>query len=228
MAVAKAPCARCLQETTHKVHYSTEKREVEEENPVVDIYRLLECAGCGAISMEHRWFVDGAGKRDIKSTYYPSPVSRRKPEWLQSWALGVHLWPDEHDEKLSLLFDLIDEIYEAVNAGQHRLATMGIRSLLETIMIAKVGDQGCFRANLQGFRDQGYISAVQYDGMSAVLDAGHATTHRLFKPSPSELSAALDIAEGVFGAIYIQSEQALQLSDRIPARPPKPTRKSGA
>jgi hypothetical protein len=50
------------------------------------------------------------------------------------------LWPEQRDKTNLFLLELFDEIYQAVNAGQHRLATMGIRSLLETIMIAKVGD----------------------------------------------------------------------------------------
>jgi hypothetical protein len=34
---------------------------------------------------------------------------------------------------------LLSEIYEALDGGQHQLAAMGIRALLEQVMIVKVG-----------------------------------------------------------------------------------------
>ncbi len=189
----------------------------------MEVHQLIECAGCGAISMAHRWFgeVSPNGPPKPEDEYYPSPVSRRKPSWLPSWGLRLALWPEQGDTTHLFLSELFDEIYQAVNAGQHRLATMGIRSLLETIMIAKIGDHGTFSKNLSAFRDQGYVSLLQYDAMNAVLDAGHAVTHRFFKPSETELNTALDIAEGIFAAIYVQSEQAQRLSDRVPPRRPQ-------
>jgi hypothetical protein len=50
---------------------------------------------------------------------------------------------------------------------------------------------GRFGKNLSAFKDQGYVSLLQYDAMNAVLDAGHAVTHRFFKPSEQDLGAAL-------------------------------------
>jgi len=37
------------------------------------------------------------------------------------------------------LGSLLHEIYQAVHGGQYRLAAMGIRALLEQIMVSKVG-----------------------------------------------------------------------------------------
>jgi Domain of unknown function (DUF4145) len=102
-----------------------------------------------------------------------------------------------------MLGELFEEIYAAVRGGQYRLAGMGIRSLLEQVMISKVGDQGDFRKNIDAFHQNGFISLVQRDAMSAILDAGHAVTDRLFKPTVRDLNTALDITEGIFAAIYV-------------------------
>jgi hypothetical protein len=138
-----APCSQCLRQTTHHILHLVEKKhyhDEEDNGEDVEVHQLIECAGCGAISMAHRWFGHESpnGPPKPEDEYYPSPVSRRKPS--PSWALRLALWPEQRDKTNLFLLELFDEIYQAVNAGQHRLATMGIRSLLETIMIAKVGD----------------------------------------------------------------------------------------
>jgi hypothetical protein len=148
--------------------------------------------------------------------YYPSPVSRREPDWF--W----ERWLADGETQSSALTDLFLETYQAVAGGQLRLAAMGIRALLEQIMVTKVGDQGTFTKTLDTFHQKGFISLVQRDAMSAILDAGHAVTHRFFSPRKEELKTALDIAEGVFAAIYIHSDAATKIADRLPPHPPRP------
>ena len=96
---------------------------------------------------------------------------------------------------------------------------MGIRAMFEQIMIAKVGDQGTFAGNLRRFHDDGFISTVQRDSLDNLLQAGHATIHRMFKPSEVDLTTALDIIEGVFAAIFVHPDSAERLAKRVPDRP---------
>jgi uncharacterized protein DUF4145 len=152
-------------------------------------------------------FSDGETADDPDVTYYPPPISRREPEWLTYLPLAFGI-----DNRKSNLTGLLKEIYQAVHGGQFRIAAMGIRALLEQMMVAKVGDHGSFPKNLNAFLEHGYISVVQRDAISAVLDAGHAVTHRSFTPSASHLDTTLDITEGVFAAIYIHSDAARDLA----------------
>jgi len=57
---------------------------------------------------------------------------------------------------------------------------MGLRAALEQVMIIKVGDQGSFAKNLEAFCDKGGASRVERDAISAVLDAGHASSVSTF------------------------------------------------
>ena len=98
----------------------------------------------------------------------------------------------------SELVSLLKEIYEAVDSGQNRLAAMGIRALLEQVMILKVGDIRTFDQKLDKFQEQGYISLIQRDAMRATLDVGDASVHRGYKPTEQDLEIALDIVEGIF------------------------------
>jgi hypothetical protein len=96
---------------------------------------------------------------------------------------------------------------------------MGIRAMFEQMMIAKVGDQGTFDKNLKKFHEAGHVSTVQRDALENLLQAGHAAMHRMFKPDHRELTASLDIMEGVFAAIFVHPSSAEQLAKRVPARP---------
>jgi Domain of unknown function (DUF4145) len=102
---------------------------------------------------------------NTETTYYPSPIYRKPPVWCTHIILQAG-WPTSLVELL-------------LGGGQHRLAIMGIRAFFEQMMISMVGDHGKFDANLNAFCEQGYISLVQRDAMKAILEAGHAVTHRL-------------------------------------------------
>jgi hypothetical protein len=58
-------------------------------------------------------------------------------------------------EKEEMIGQLLREVYAAVRGGQYRLATMGIRTVLEQVIIAKVGDHNSFSKNLEQFYDAG-------------------------------------------------------------------------
>jgi hypothetical protein len=182
----------------------------------VDSYELIECGGCGRISLRHAWTWLDDGKMEVR--YFPSPMSRRQPDWSLNLILGFEGGPEE--EQLGNLFG---EIYQAIAADQVLLGAMGIRAFLERVMIAKVGDKGTFANNLKAFHEGGYISQVQKEAMSKVLDAGSAVIHRLFKPTAEELNTALDIMEGIYAAIYVHGQAASKIADRVPPRPPRKT-----
>jgi hypothetical protein len=154
------------------------------------------------------WISDGT----TTHTYYPAPMSRKLPAWASM------LWI--HDEG-TVVEGLLEEIHKAMQGDMRRLAAMGIRSLLEHVMIFKVGDQGSFVAHLDAFQKGGYISLIQRDALRAILDAGDAATHRSFQPAMEDLNTALDVTEGVLAAIYDHSVRAITLADRVPPRPTK-------
>jgi hypothetical protein len=209
-----APCARCLRLTFHKVLHAVEKEEDDGISGTIKGYfRLIECLGCEAVSMAIKTDWDG----EVDEQFYPSPISRKKPDWLLDLQMG---WIG--DQNFAQIGGLFDEVYECVRGGQHRLATMGIRAILENMMIGKVGDQGSFIRNLDAFSEKGYISLVQRDVMSDILDAGHAAMHRDYKPSILDLKVALDITEGIFSAIFVHAEKARGVAQRVPARSPRP------
>src|ERR1035437_3149312 len=212
MKTVYAPCSSCIRKTKHEVLFETHQQRDEETR---DTYALISCGGCSTVSIGHQrlWVDDGS----IDHSYYPSPVSRKAPSWtsFSSWGLMKN-------KEEGALSALLLEVFQAVDGGQYRLAAMGIRALLEQVMIAKVGDLPTFDAKLDEFQKKGYISLIQRDSMRATLDVGDAAMHRGFLPTEQELNVALDVVEGVFAPIFGHKTEAEKLADRVPPRPQRP------
>jgi hypothetical protein len=81
------------------------------------------------------------------------------------------------------LNDLLTEVYKALRNGMPRVAAMGVRAILETIMVEKIGDRGTFKANIDAFQAAGHIGQMQRTLVNSVLDVGGATIHRGYAPA---------------------------------------------
>jgi hypothetical protein len=206
-----APCSSCIRRTTHKVLYESASHDDDR----ITTYVMLECSGCHRICLgeQVRWLPGG----EVEYNYYPSPVSRKEPDWLFSMIVGL-----AGNQKVDVaLGSLLHEIYQAVHGEQYRLAAMGIRALFEQIMVSKVGDLGSFEKQLDAFARAGYISLVQLDTMKATLEVGHAAMHRAYKPTEEDVKVALDIVEGVMATLYDHGTKAEKMVDRVPPRTPR-------
>lgn len=204
----QAPCSSCIRKTTHYILF--EHASPDEDR--ITTHAVLECAGCHRICLGEQvcFLPDG----DIEHNYYPSPVSRKEPEWLLSMIVGL----TENRRIDAILAALLHEVYQAVHGGQHRLAAMGIRALLEQIMVSKVGDLGSFDKQMEAFAKAGYISLIQMDTMRATLEVGHAAMHRAYRPTEADVKIALDIVEGVMAPLYHHARKAEEMADRVPHR----------
>lgn len=212
----RAHCNSCGQETAHAVLHKEVRHWSEEVSPQNEIYgddeyRLITCAGCDAVSLEHlstfseNWDPE-TGEPIATKTYFPPRTFRLLPPWTQSEPV-----PD-------YVASLLKEIYAAVQNRLPSIAMMGIRALLEAIMINKVRDQGTFGENLKAFEARGFISAAQRKMLDAALDAGHAAMHRRYVPKDDALIACMDVAEHVVQSVYVLPATTKSLKSAVPKR----------
>ena len=183
-----------------------------------DVYDLFKCCGCDSVVLRHRSSssedIDPVtGAEEIYTRYYPPPTFRKLPSWINELFLL-----NESEDTIS---DLMHEINIALQNNAPRLATMGIRALLEMVMIDKVGDKGSFNANLKAFQDEGYISTKQKEVIEPVLEAGHATMHRAFKADKRDVVHLMDVTESIIETIYINESRVKRLAKKIPPRSKK-------
>ena len=221
----KAHCNQCLGGRNHEILY--EKEIVDDDGNAegpefFTKHELLKCLGCERIVYRVSEWNDmerDADKNYIVSIqYYPPAISRAYPKWF---SYLEHLGYMERKEKGAdyiYIHNILKEIYIGLQNDSIRLATMGIRALLEFIMVHKVEDNGSFKKNLDEFEKQGYISSSQNKILNSVLEIGHATMHRAHSPSKTDLTTCMDITENLIATIFIHTREATRLSKKVPPR----------
>lgn len=221
-SIEKSHCNRCGGQRNHEVLAANLEKWSDEADggfPIqgADLHQFMKCCGCGALHLRQQsWYMDGPGEDSTYGPtvrYFPPKVERHEPRWTRS-ATWACMFNDP-------VRQLHEEIYKALGAECMRLAAMGIRALIETVMVSKTGDHGGFNTNLKALRDAGLISTLQLNQLETVLEVGHATIHRLFSPSESEVHSALDITENLIEALYISPVGAAKVAAKVPPRPPK-------
>ena len=183
-----------------------------------NVYDLLKCCGCDSVVLRHNsWSSEDydpeTGKPEVYTRYYPPPTYRNLPRWVHQFGLF-----SKSEESIS---ELMHEINVALQNNAPQLATMGIRALLEIVMIDKVGDKGSFSANIKAFKEAGYISSKQEEVIKPILEAGHAAMHRGYKPDKQDVVQLMDVTESIIETIYINESKIQSLTSKIPSRPPK-------
>lgn len=187
-----------------------------------DTYYLLECRGCEQITLKHEswvsYSVDENGEPVVKTVYYPPAISRKDPEWLTS-VDSPFFW--EFDKPIRRL---LKEIYSALHNDSQALAAMGIRALIERIMVEKIGDSGAIGANVDKFIDEGYVAPKSEELFrNFLIESGHAAMHRAYFPKANDIAAMLDIAESLIETIYIHPHRAE--IEKIPRKESQQTKK---
>ena len=141
----KSHCNHCSTETNHRILHQEKTDWSEESDEFSSIsggedYILLSCAGCDNVKLLRRsWFsedTDENGNYITKETSYPPATDRRRPDWFSDITDPFDF--DEESENHAIK-GMLSEVYVACQNDQRRLATMGVRALLEHIMILKGG-----------------------------------------------------------------------------------------
>jgi hypothetical protein len=224
-----AHCNSCNRHTRHKLLHEEKFRTDDEADGEYsftswDDYKLLQCMGCETVHLQHdsRFSeeIGPDGQLEVTKKIYPPRVSRSKPAWLGD--LGGPFWIGETE-----IEQLLEEIYVALHDNSLRLATLGIRALLEFIMVDKIGDHGSIGQNISKFFEAGFVAPVDQETFrNKLIEAGHAAMHRGYKPSASDLGTLLDLTETLIASIYVHPERAKALTKRIPKRKRSKTRQA--
>jgi hypothetical protein len=138
------------------------------------------------------------------SIFFKDTTSTGKPDWYEF--LG--------DTQKALIL----EIDSALNNRLEALPTIGLRTLLETVMVEKIGDIGSFAKKVERFTDEGYVTPKMREALIHVLDAGHASAHRAYFPSQSDLVTCVELVKHLIQGIYILRPRVKKVADNTPKR----------
>lgn len=147
------------------------------------------------------------------TTYYPPAILRNEPGWMVKWWISS-------GQGGNAAITICREVYRALQNEQPHLAVMGVRAVLELVMVEKVGsDQQSFGKNLDSLYEAGHVSRLQKDRLKSVLDVGSATIHRGHTPSKEDINTCVDIMEHVIESLYIHEDDVKRMAERVPPRP---------
>jgi Domain of unknown function (DUF4145) len=240
--LTKAFCNKCAGETNQEIVYrhsdkfrdkALEEQLREDGEPDAEAWyttltEVLKCRGCDGVTVCQKTCMVGEERSEdelrrdfgdewtdiLEIIYYPPVSARRKPTWmLRDSALHRFIPPS--------VKELMEEIYTALQNGSRRLVVMGTRAVLETIMVSKTGDQGNFKKNMDAFQAANYVSLRQRNTIETILEAGHATIHREWKPTDDEVSAVMDITENVIETTYLHEPRAIDIDPKVRRRLPR-------
>lgn len=207
--IIKAPCNTCGGVTKHTALAARTRVELvgDEDDPdsfpvEENRYTMLECCGCESICL--RFDNTFLPTKETESRYYPPRVFRRLPPWL--------------NELPKPMASVVREVYRALADDSRTLAAMGARTVVDMVILDKVGDRGTFGQKLESLEERGLIGRLHREQLDAALDAGSAAAHRGFAPSVTTLGQLMDIVENLLQAVYVLSHAASELKKGTPPR----------
>jgi hypothetical protein len=206
--IIRAHCNDCGQQTRHGVratYAACLEDYVEEIGTEAEERRTLEiiqCLGCEQLSIR------ALAEHEIYGTatpqFYPPRISRRSPRW--------------RDQLPNSIQAMVSEVYKALQSGSPRLATIGARTLIDLVILDKIGDAGTFRDKLLKLEEAGYVGKKSAEFIATALDAGSAAAHRGVAPDALNLSRIMDIVESLLESVYVLDDAASELRKTIPPR----------
>ena len=101
---------------------------------------------------------------------------------------------------------------------------MGARTLVDMMILEKIGDVGGFKEKLGELEKEGFISSRSREMLYAALEVGNAAVHRGHAATKSEVQDVMDIVESMLQAVYVFPELVKNLKKTTPARPPRSQR----
>lgn len=212
-------CNECLRETRHRVVHSAhfDNTETIEANWTVHshlTYSICECGGCGTVLVVREHVGDDTNGETLIE-YLPPREYRRRPAWLRKFRWKALAGKDPKSP-------LLNEIYSALSTDSLRLAALGLRALLEHVMVEQNhSDAGSFSNNVEAFMKAGHISANQRSALVKILDFGSAVMHRGHAPTREQVIAALDMTESIMQSIYSDITEVQRSMSDLPPRPPR-------
>jgi hypothetical protein len=222
-------CNKCSNITNHIVLAEHDEgwssQEGDDDNSASflegrDQYQIIKCSGCDEVSFIHNsWFsedIDEHGCPLCRVKQYPPIQKRKMPSDIQDQEpFGPRLY--SHYALANITY-LLDEIYKSIDVDCYMLASMGIRSLIDTMMNDVIGDMENFTKKLDLMLEQGFISKKDFDILSSIIEVGHASTHRNFKPKIDVINMCLDIVEGLIKRFYLWPKHAQCIKEVTPKR----------
>ncbi len=206
--VRKVVCSRCDTKTNHIVCSSVQLNWNFEEDDIQgsDIYEIIRCSGCDAISFRlsssnsEDYDIDEEGNFSYSSSeeIFPNRIMGRTA------LKEIYLLPDK-------IRSIYKETHAALCTKLKVLAGVGIRALVEAVCSEEraVGDN--LEKKIDNLVLKGTLTASNSKVLHKTRILGNRVIHEVLAASDSELDVAFDIVENLLETVYIIPKKAERL-----------------
>lgn len=200
-------CNECRGRTLHQIAGTAHDQGADDDNGYwwSTDFEMLQCGGCQEVVLRRTYTFSEDTENEVR--YFPPAMSRALPRWRHKLPNDLRL--------------LLEEIYRSLDSENLRLPMMGARTLVDMLILEKVGDVGDFKQKLQALEKDGFISNRNREVLYAALDVGNAAAHRGHAATQSEVQAVMDIVENMLQSVYVFPDVATKLRQSTPPRPPR-------
>ena len=203
-------CVKCDGETCHKVLFSVNILETENEISVSREYEIIICQGCKEVSFrlssscsEDMSYNEETGEinydEDVK--LYPSRIAGRKQ------VKDMYLLPDE-------VLKIYKETHGALCARLNILAGIGIRALVESVCREKEAQGGNLENKIDDLVTKGVLTHDSAETLHSTRLLGNKSAHEIIAANDDELDVAMDIVENLIKTVYVIPQKAKRLNKK--------------
>lgn len=152
--------------------------------------------------------------------YWPALSKRPKPEWMSEYGVDAG--------NVEALDAAMTELYGALDNDLRMLSAIGIRTTYDIASeLLGVDSRLRFNQKLDALVTSGRISVVDKDRLEMVVDAGSASAHRGWRPTPKDLGTMMDVLEHFVHQSFVAparkaklDEEAARVKIAVPRRLP--------
>ena len=207
--IRKAECSQCGGLRNCHIRGKHSESSGDEDFSFHTNWYLLQCCGCEHVFAQtistnsedynECYEINGNTQTIYNKTirYWPALSKRKQPDWFFGGFIDAD---DAHELALSLT-----ELYSALNNDLNMLAAIGIRTSVDVAaMLLGVDPDLPFKSKLEALKKAGDIGKVDQARLAALVDAGSASAHRGWRPSPKELNTMMDVLEHFIHEAFVR------------------------
>ncbi len=202
-------------------HYNEYERDDQNDIWASTDHRILKCRGCDKVYHQTDFIFSedidyqrdpstGEEVADYIHTihYWPAPIKQVRPKWLN------RVPTVDMD-----LYKLLNEVYSALDVDLAVLAAIGIRTTFDRgSELLGVDPSLPFSKKLDELVKLGATGATERDALSVMTDAGSASAHRGWRPTPEQLDTMMQIIEAFVHRNFILRTDVTALKNAVPAK----------
>ncbi|MCX7380378.1 MAG: DUF4145 domain-containing protein [Alphaproteobacteria bacterium] len=235
METVRLQCFSCCRETNQECLWRTIRTE-EYEAARDDLdwdgkrvffrrrYSVTACKGCDNIRLiaesEGEFHTSLPISGDFETPSYldePDEVLVERRQRMRAMPVWWNALPDAEMVRFG------HEVYGALGNGWLHLAFMGMRRIVERMMVRSVGDQGSFHKTTAAFSDKENLGARPRDAIKALIAFGNAATHRKVETGDPVLNSSIfEVFEALLYQHYILPNVTGEVENATSAKPDRP------